>query len=138
MLKISEAGVSGLVVPDVPFEETQLLRMEAAKNGIELVLLTTPTNTRDRMKDTVQDSEGFVYQVSTVGVIGAVKEATNKAVAVGFGLSTPEHVKQVAEWGADGVIVGSAILKVLGEARSPLQGLREFETFTKSFKSALH
>ncbi|KAM5560514.1 tryptophan synthase alpha chain-like [Rosa sericea] len=152
MFTISQAGVRGLVVPDVPFEETQILRKEAAKNNIELVLLTTPATTTDRMKDIVKASEGFVYLVSTVGVTGArarvneqvpsllreIKDATSKAVAVGFGLSKPEHVKQVAEWGADGVIVGSAIVKVLGEARSPLEGLRELETFTKSFKSALH
>ncbi|PRQ55520.1 putative lyase [Rosa chinensis] len=128
MLNISEAGISGLVVPDVPFEETQLLRMEAAKNDIELVLLTTPTTTRDRMKDIVQASEGFVYLVSTVGV------TLLELVSL---LSKPEHVKQVAEWGADGVIVGSAIVKVFGEAISPLQGLRELKTFTKSFKLAL-
>ncbi|PRQ54759.1 putative lyase [Rosa chinensis] len=144
--------VRGLVVPDVPFEETQILRKEAVKNNIELVLLTTPATTTDRMKDIVKASEGFVYLVSTVGVTGArahvneqvpsllreIKDATSKAVAVGFGLSKPEHVKQVVVWGADGVIVGSAIVKVLGEARSPLEGLRELETLTKSFKSALH
>ncbi|XP_062003475.1 tryptophan synthase alpha chain-like [Rosa rugosa] len=148
---ISQAGVRGLVVPDVPFENTQRLRNEAAKNNVELVLLTTPTTTTCRMKDIVRASEGFVYLVSAVGVTGArprvneqvpsllreIKEATNKAVAVGFGLSKPEHVKQVADWGADGAIVGSAIVKVLGEARSPLQGLRDLEAFAKSFKAAL-
>lgn len=151
MFTIRQAGVRGLVVPDVPFENTQGLRNEAAKNNVELVLLTTPTTPTDRMKDIVQASEGFVYLVSSVGVTGArarvneqvpsllreVKEATSKAVAVGFGLSKPEHVKQVAEWGADGVIVGSAIVKVLGEAKSPFEGLRQLETLAKSFKSAL-
>lgn len=64
-------------------------------------------------------------------------QATTKPVAVGFGISKPEHVKQVAGWGADGVIVGSAMVKVLGEAKSPEEGLKELEIFTKSLKSAL-
>ncbi|KAI5339188.1 hypothetical protein L3X38_018460 [Prunus dulcis] len=66
-----------------------------------------------------------------------IREATTKPVAVGFGLSKPEHVKQVAEWGADGVIVGSAIVNVLGEPKSPKEGLKALETFPKSFTSAL-
>ncbi|KAL0289686.1 UNVERIFIED_CONTAM: Tryptophan synthase alpha chain, partial [Sesamum radiatum] len=84
------------------------------------VLLTTPTTPNTRMKAIVEASEGFVYLVSAVGVTGArasvsdkvqsllqeIKEETNKPVAVGFGISKPEHVKQVASWGADGVIVG--------------------------------
>ncbi|CAB4273601.1 unnamed protein product [Prunus armeniaca] len=138
-------------VGDAPFEETKRLRKEAVKNNVELALLTAPTTPIDRMKKIVEASEGFVYLVSTVGVTGAresvneqvprllreIREATTKPVAVGFGLSKPEHVKQVAEWGADGVIVGSAIVKVLGEAKSPEEGLKALETFTKSFTSAL-
>ncbi|KAH9602762.1 hypothetical protein KSS87_023050 [Heliosperma pusillum] len=151
MCTIKDIGVHGLVVPDVPLEETESLRREALKNGIELVLLTTPTTPRDRMKSIVEVSEGFVYLVSSVGVTGAraavsgrvqqllseIKEATDKPVAVGFGISNPEHVKQVAGWGADGVIVGSAMVKILGEANSPAEGLKELEKFTKSLKAAL-
>ncbi|GAV72304.1 Trp_syntA domain-containing protein [Cephalotus follicularis] len=148
---IKDVGVHGLVVPDVPLEETKVLREESIKKQIELVLLTTPTTPTDRMKAIVEASEGFVYLVSSVGVTGArasvsvrvqtllrdIKEATTKPVAVGFGISKPEHVKQVVGWGADGVIVGSAIVKLLGDAKSPEEGLKELETFTKSLKSAL-
>uniref|UniRef100_A0A7N0T337 Tryptophan synthase n=2 Tax=Kalanchoe fedtschenkoi TaxID=63787 RepID=A0A7N0T337_KALFE len=151
MQTIREVGVHGLVVPDVPLEETEVLRHEALKNGIELVLLTTPTTPIDRMKAIVEVSEGFVYLVSAVGVTGArasvsgkvqsllkeIKKATTKPVAVGFGISKPEHVKQVVGWGADGVIVGSAMVKILGEAASPESGLEELETFTRSLTSAL-
>ncbi|TKY62403.1 Tryptophan synthase alpha chain [Spatholobus suberectus] len=151
MSTIRDSGVHGLVVPDVPLEETETLRIEAKKNGIELVLLTTPTTPTDRMKAIVDAAEGFVYLVSSVGVTGArasvsgtvqsllqeIKEATTKPVAVGFGISKPEHVKQVAGWGADGVIVGSAMVKVLGEAKSPQEGLKELEVFTRSLKEAL-
>ncbi|KOM56961.1 hypothetical protein LR48_Vigan10g285300 [Vigna angularis] len=122
---LRETGVHGLVVPDVPLEETETLRVEAKKNGIELVLLTTPTTPKDRMKAIVDAAEGFVYL------------ATTKPVAVGFGISKPEHVKQVAGWGADGVIVGSAMVKVLGEAKSPQEGLKELEAFARSLKEAL-
>ncbi|KAL0458249.1 UNVERIFIED_CONTAM: Tryptophan synthase alpha chain, chloroplastic [Sesamum latifolium] len=151
MTTLKDTGIHGLVVPDVPLEETEILRKEASDNNIELVLLTTPTTPTARMKTIVEASEGFVYLVSSVGVTGArasvsekvqslleeIKEATNKPVAVGFGISKPEHVKQVAGWGADGVIVGSAIVKLLGEAKSPEEGLKELEMFTKSLKSAL-
>ncbi|KAG4928093.1 Tryptophan synthase alpha chain [Glycine max] len=148
MSTIRDTGVHGLVVPDVPLEETETLRTEAKKHGIELVLLTTPTTPPDRMKAIVDVAEGFVYLVSSVGVTGArasvsgsvqsllqeIKEATTKPVAVGFGISKPEHV---AGWGADGVIVGSAIVKVLGEAKSPQEGLKELEVLTRSLKAAL-
>ncbi|CAL5425150.1 unnamed protein product [Camellia sinensis] len=130
MSTVKDVGIHGLVVPDVPLEETEILRNEAVKNNIELVLLTTPTTPTDRMKAIVEAAEGFVYLVSSIG-------ATSKPVAVGFGISKPEHVKQVAGWGADGVIVGSAIVKLLGEAKSPEEGLKELEIFTKSLKSAL-
>ncbi|GMH02381.1 hypothetical protein Nepgr_004220 [Nepenthes gracilis] len=148
---VRDVGVHGLVVPDVPLEETELLRKEAVKNNIELVLLTTPTTPTDRMKAIVEASEGFVYLVSAIGVTGArasvsarvstllkeIKEVTDKPVAVGFGISRPEHVEQVAGWGADGVIVGSAMVKLLGEAKSPEEGLKELELLAKSLKSAL-
>ncbi|KAG0468536.1 hypothetical protein HPP92_017864 [Vanilla planifolia] len=151
MSAVKNVGVHGLVVPDVPLEETKALRNEAARHNIELILLTTPTTPADRMKAIAEAAEGFVYLVSTVGVTGArssvslrvqsllqeIKEATKKPVAVGFGISKPEHVKQVAEWGADGVIVGSAIVNILGKAKSPEEGLKELEDFTKSLKAAL-
>lgn len=151
MSTIKDVGIHGLVVPDVPLEETKVLREEAVKSKIELVLFTTPTTPIERMKAIVEASDGFVYLVSSVGVTGArtsvnarvqsllqeIKEATNKPVAVGFGISTPEHVKQVSGWGADGVIVGSAMMKVLGEAKSSEDGLKNLEVFTKSLKAAL-
>lgn len=151
MSTIKDVGVHGLVVPDVPLEESEVVRKEASNYGIEVVLLTTPTTPKDRMNAIVEASEGFVYLVSSTGVTGAraavsgrvqellkeIKEATDKPVAVGFGISKPEHVKQVAGWGADGVIVGSAMVKLLGEAKSPEEGLKELKNFAKSLKAAL-
>ncbi|KAF3336973.1 Tryptophan synthase alpha chain [Carex littledalei] len=152
MTIIRDIGIHGsLVVPDVPLEETETLRSEASRHGIELVLLTTPTTPTERMKAIAEASEGFIYLVSSVGVTGArasvnphvqsllqdIRKATSKPVAVGFGISKPEHVQQIAEWGADGVIVGSAMVRLLGESTSPEEGLKELETFTKSLKAAL-
>ncbi|XBI84907.1 hypothetical protein VPH35_093125 [Triticum aestivum] len=103
------------------------------------------------MKEITKASEGFVYLVSVVGVTGAratvnprvkdllqeIRQVTDKAVAVGFGISTPEHVSQIAEWGSDGVIIGSAMVKQLGEANSPGEGLKRLEVYAKSLKNAL-
>lgn len=150
MSVVKDAGVHGLVVPDVPLEETDILRSEAAKNNLELVLLTTPTTPTERMERITKASEGFVYLVSTTGVTGTranvsfkveallkeIKQATDKAVAVGFGVSTPEQVKQIAGWGADGVIVGSAMVRQLGESGSPEEGLKKLEELAKSLKAA--
>ncbi|KAF5207415.1 Tryptophan synthase alpha chain [Thalictrum thalictroides] len=151
MAALNDAGVRGLLVPDALPHETEALKEEAAKNKIEIVLLTTPITPKEEMKSIVESAEGFVYLVSSVGVTGArtsinpdvqlllqeIKEVTSKPVAVGFGISTAEHVKQIAEWGADGVIVGSAMVKRLGESKSPEEGLKELETFARSLKVAL-
>ncbi|KAK6120056.1 hypothetical protein DH2020_046186 [Rehmannia glutinosa] len=125
MITLKDTGVHGLVVPDVPLEETEILRKEAINNNIELVSSVGVTGARASVSEKVQS------------LLQEIKEATSKPVAVGFGISKPEHVKQVAGWGADGVIVGSAIVKLLGEAKSPEEGLKELEKFTKSLKSAL-
>ncbi|CAN6322301.1 unnamed protein product [Urochloa humidicola] len=146
-----EAGVHGLLVPDLPHVATSALRSEAMKNNLELVLLTTPATPEDRMREVTEASDGFVYLVSVNGVTGAranvntrveslireVKQVTDKPVAVGFGISTPEHVKQIAECGADGVIIGSAMVRQLGEAASPKEGLKRLEKYARSMKNAL-
>ncbi|TVU44579.1 hypothetical protein EJB05_04024, partial [Eragrostis curvula] len=146
-----QAGVRGLLVPDLPYVAACTLRSEAMKNNLELVLLTTPATPEETMKEITKASEGFVYLVSVNGVTGPranvnsrvqsliqeVKQVTDKPVAVGFGISKPEHVKQIAEWGADGVIVGSAMVKQLGEAASPKEGLKRLEKYARSMKNAL-
>ncbi|CAL4936454.1 unnamed protein product [Urochloa decumbens] len=151
MATIRQAGVNGLVVPDLPLEETVLLRSEAIMHNIELVLLTTPTTPTERMIEIAKASEGFLYLVSAVGVTGArsnvnlrvehllseIKKVTDKPVAVGFGVSTPEHVKQIAGWGADGVIIGSAIVRQLCEASTPEEGLKRLEEYTRNIKAAM-
>ncbi|XP_064984381.1 tryptophan synthase alpha chain-like [Musa acuminata AAA Group] len=148
---LEDAGAKGLIVPDLPFEESADLKREAAKKNVDMVLLTTPTTTNKKMKAISDASEGFIYLVSSAGVTGVrdtvnrqvqfllkeIKEKTAKPVAVGFGISKPEHVKQLSLWGADGVIVGSAIVKLLGEANSSEEGLKHVESFVASLTAAL-
>lgn len=123
----SNAGICGVIIPDMPFEEKNELQSVAKNYGIEVVSLVAPTS-EDRIKMIASQSEGFVYTVSSLGVTGvrseiktdlesitkAIKESTDTPVAIGFGINTPEQVKKYSQI-ADGVIVGSAIVKLIAE-----------------------
>lgn len=149
--QIKNAGASGLLVPDIPLEETGEIRQVASSHGLDLVMLATPTTPTPRMKLIAEKSMGFVYLVSLTGVTGMrgttesrveglisqLRETTDKSIAVGFGVSGPEQAKQIKDWGADGVIVGSALVKALGEASSPEQGLDALKTLAKSIRDAI-
>ena len=145
----SEAGVSGLVVPDLPLEEAERLSSIAAAKGLDLVLLVAPTTPSARMKIISERSRGFTYLVSVTGVTGErtvledrvqiivkqLKENCSRPVAVGFGISSPEHVKQVRTWGADGAIVGSAFVKRISNA-SPGCAVDEVGFFCSELRKA--
>jgi len=134
---IAAAGAKGLLVPDIPLEETYEVSEIASKHGIELVLLSTPTTPVERAKKIALATKGFVYLVSVTGVTGVqtnvatrveqlveeLRGVTDKPIAVGFGVSEAKHAKQIVDWGADGVIVGSALVRALGEADTPEKGL---------------
>lgn len=149
--QVKDAGASGLLVPDIPLEETSFIREATSKAGIELVLLTTPTTPTPRMEAIANASEGFIYLVSVTGVTGirgtmegrveglvqSLRGMTDKSIAVGFGVSGPEQAKQIKEWGADGVIVGSALVKALGEAETPELGLQNMKNLAKSIRDAI-
>ncbi|KAL6758033.1 tryptophan synthetase alpha subunit [Haematococcus lacustris] len=149
--QIKAAGAAGLLVPDIPLEETSSIREMCNKHELELVLLTTPTTPEGRMASIVAASQGFVYLVSVTGVTG-VKETvsgrveglvsmlqslTDKPVCVGFGVSKPEHARQIVSWGASGVICGSALVRALGESDTPEQGLEEMEKLARSLRDAI-
>jgi len=124
------AGAAGLVVPDLPLEEAEKLSAIAAAQGLDLVLLVAPTTPPARMARIHGASRGFTYLVSVTGVTGMrtalesrveplvqqLKAAGPTPVAVGFGISGPEQARQVRGWGADGAIVGSALVKVMAAA----------------------
>lgn len=120
----AQAGAYGAIVPDVALEEVETLRTALEREGLVLPLLVAPSTPRDRAARIAQASGGFVYVVSRLGVTGAgaapdfrplhdqiamLREVTEKPLAVGFGISTPEHVRDVRGI-VDGVIVGSAII----------------------------
>ena len=117
-------GVDGVIVPELPPEEAFDLRRYSIKAGLSTVFFMAPTTTDERLKKIVQASTGFIYYVSLTGVTGArvklsqtiaadvkrAKRLTDKPVCVGFGISTADQVREVGKY-ADGVIVGSAIIK---------------------------
>lgn len=145
--QIAAAGVQGLVVPDLPLEEAESLIKPAAEIGIEVILLVAPTSPKDRITAIAKQSQGFIYLVSVTGVTGIRQEVasrvpellqqmravTDKPIGVGFGISAPQQAKQVKEWGADAVIVGSAFVKRLAEG-SPDEGLAAIGEFCQSLK----
>jgi tryptophan synthase alpha chain len=150
LTKIATAGVKGLVVPDLPLEEAEELLVPAAEIGIEVILLVAPTSSEERIAAIASKSQGFIYLVSVTGVTGVrsgledrvgdilakIRTITDKPIAIGFGISAPEHAQQVRKWGADGVIVGSAMVKRLAEG-TPAQGLHSIELFCQSLKAAI-
>ena len=147
--EIASAGAKGLLVPDIPLEETAKLSEICTANGLDLVLLSTPTTPLERMERIAEASNGFIYLVSVTGVTGVrtgvesrveelvakLKKVTDKPVCVGFGISKEEQAQQVVRWGADGVIVGSALVKALGEAASPEEGLERLAALAAELRS---
>ena len=118
------AGVDGMIVPDLPPEEAGDLISYSRKKGFDIIFLLAPTSTEDRIRKVAKVSGGFIYYVSITGITGsklsmdasieshisAIKKISNKPVAVGFGISTADDAAKVSRF-ADGVIVGSAIVK---------------------------
>ena len=119
------AGLDGLIIPDLPFEEQGELRESASKYGIDLISLIAPTS-QERTREIAKTASGFIYVVSSMGVTGVrgeittdlasiiktLKSVTSLPAAIGFGIHTPEQAAQMAQI-ADGVIVGSAIVKIV-------------------------
>ncbi|PTE23303.1 tryptophan synthase subunit alpha [Cereibacter changlensis JA139] len=125
-----EAGIDGLIVVDLPPEEDSELCLPAQAAGINFIRLATPTTDAKRLPTVLQNTSGFVYYVSITGITGAgaarpedvapevarIKAATDLPVIVGFGITTPEAAQGIAGI-ADGCVVGSAIVKLIGEGR---------------------
>ena len=121
----NEIGIDGLILPDIPFEEKDEFQPICKKYGVDLISLIAPTS-QNRIAMIAKEAEGFLYIVSSLGVTGTrseietdlgemvklVRENANIPCAIGFGISTPEQAKQMADI-ADGAIVGSAIVKLL-------------------------
>jgi len=133
--RAASAGAAGLIVPDLPWSEAAELRVACDSTGLALVPLVAPTTTDERLAAIGADARGFVYTVSLSGTTGEraelppdlpravqrVRSVTDLPVAVGFGISTSEQARAVAEV-ADGVIVGSRVVRAAGEGGAPAGG----------------
>ena len=125
--RCEDSGIDGLILPDVPFEEKEEFSGACEAHGLDMVSMVAPTS-EDRIAMIAMEAEGFIYVVSSLGVTGvrneittdlnaivsAVRKNSNIPCAIGFGISTPEQAKNMAQI-ADGVIVGSAIIKILAQ-----------------------
>ncbi|NWF75745.1 MAG: tryptophan synthase subunit alpha [Nitrospirae bacterium] len=128
----NDSGVNGVIIPDLPPDEATDFIQLAKHAKIDTIFLLAPTSTESRIKKVIKASSGFIYYVSITGITGAsllfdgsmdllisnIRKYTNKPVAVGFGISTPEEATAVSRI-SDGIIIGSAIIKKLHE--SPLE-----------------
>ena len=142
-----ETGIDGLILPDLPFEEKEEFLPVCRRYGVELISLIAPTS-KDRIAMIAREADGFLYVVSSLGVTGARSEIktdlasmvetvrlnTKIPAAIGFGISTPEQAKKMAET-ADGVIVGSAIVKLLEQYGTDAP--RYIGAYVKAMKAAI-
>ena len=131
--RLGRTGACGLIVPDLPLEEAGPLCAACERRGLALVQLVAPTTTPERLRAIGAAARGFLYTLSVVGttgerdalqdrfaeVVARAKASTEAPVALGFGISTPEQAAQAAAAGADGVIVGTRLVRAAGEAEDP-------------------
>ena len=142
-----DIGIDGLILPDLPFEEKDEFLPYCRKYGVDLVSMIAPTS-EDRIAMIAREAEGFLYVVSSLGVTGtrseittdlasiikAVRRNTDIPCAIGFGISTPEQARKMSEI-ADGVIVGSAIVKLLAQYGHDAPG--HIGSYVRSMKDAM-
>ncbi len=131
--RLQRSGACGLIVPDLPLGEAPEVLEACDRNGLALVPLVAPTTTPQRMAQIGAQARGFLYTVSVVGttgergalaesfaeVVAKAKASTRVPVALGFGIATAEHARQAADAGADGVIVGTRLIRAAAEADDP-------------------
>jgi tryptophan synthase alpha chain len=131
--RLARSGACGLIVPDLPFEEAATVHDACESRGLALVPLVAPTTPHERLRAIGARARGFLYTVSVVGttgerralqdsfadVVARAKASTAAPVALGFGISTPDHARQAAQAGADGVIVGTRLVRAAGESDDP-------------------
>ncbi|MGV7220256.1 MAG: tryptophan synthase subunit alpha [Nitrospinales bacterium] len=143
-------GVDGVILPDLPPEEAGEFVKYADEKGLDMIFLVSPTSTPDRVKMISDMSKGFIYYVSLTGVTGvrsalpegleekvsAVKSVTPLPVMIGFGISGPEIASEASAI-SDGVIVGSAIVKIIAEVSDPKERLKKVGNLVSSIKQSM-
>ena len=142
------AGVDGVLILDLPLEEADEFRAMLARRGIDTILLLSPTTTDDRLRRAAELGSGFLYAISRLGVTGArdtlaagaqemvrrIRSVSDLPVALGFGISKPDHVREVGQW-ADAAVVGSALVDVIareGASRDLNTRVEEYVRWLKS------
>jgi len=145
----SKAGINGFIVPDLtPEEATDWLKV-CKEHSLDTIFLIAPTTSLNRARKIAQMSRGFIYYVSVTGVTGAreslpqdiienlkqLRKITNKPIAVGFGISSPNHVRMLVPY-TDGIVVGSAIVKLIGETKELSQICVKVAKFIKNLSQA--
>jgi tryptophan synthase alpha chain len=142
------AGVDGVLVLDLPIEEAGDFRNTLTLRGIDTILLLSPTTSDERLRQAASLGSGFLYAISRLGVTGArdriaegaremvqrIRRASDLPVALGFGISTPEHVRDVGQW-ADAAVVGSALVSVIAEAGASNDLNTRVEEYVRWLKS---
>lgn len=145
--KAKQSGISGVIVPDLPYEEKDELSCVADKYDIDVISLIAPTS-EQRIQRIAKEAKGFIYEVSSLGVTGvrdeiktdlksvtdAIKSVTDTPVAIGFGISTPNQAAEYSNY-ADGIIVGSAIVKIV--AQYGKNAPEKVYEYVKSMKDAM-
>lgn len=148
--RAANAGFSGLIVPDLPADEAEELSELASQHGLDLVQLIAPTTSERRTRQILAGSTGFIYCISVAGTTGARQELPSELIdqlrtlrsqsalplAVGFGISGPEQVAGLAGV-ADGIIVGSAIVRRMADAKSPEDAAAQVRTFAEQMQAAV-
>ena len=146
---VTKAGVDGLIIPDLPPEEAESFL--DISEGLDIIFLLAPTSTADRIQEIGKISKGFVYYISLTGTtgtkesiavglnekVGEIKKAVSLPVFIGFGISGPEQAKQAVEAG-DGVILGSAIVKIIENNHDPVERDRKLGEFISSIQKAIN
>ena len=149
----AKSGVNSVLAADIPIEESDEYIKSAKQNNIDTVFIVSPLTSDERIKKIADKTTGFVYAVSRLGVTGAratlenstlemvkrIKKYTKNPLCVGFGISKPEHVKDVIKAGADGVIVGSSIVSLIGQNPGKKNEiLQKIESYIKAMKLAAY
>ncbi len=142
------AGVDGVLVLDLPIEEAQGVRDALAARDIDMIFLLSPTTTEARVRQAATLGRGFLYGISRLGVTGTrdkvadgaealarrIRGATSMPLALGFGISSPEHVRQIGQW-ADAAVVGSGLVAVIAQAGNAPDLVERVESYVRWLKN---
>lgn len=148
--RLSSAGGDAVLVVDLPIEESEDLDSESAANGLDVIRLVAPSSAEERVEEIMKRATGFAYAVSVSGVTGerdtlppsatellrSLNGRSKVPVALGFGISTPEQVRQAVSAGAAGVVEGSALVNIYSRARNRDEGLCAVERHAREMKVA--